>query len=50
MFRFSGNHFYRSYFLSALQNVSSPYAAFGLVDVRPADSEFLYFNQWNTEG
>ncbi len=19
-------------------------------DVRPADSEFLYFNQWNTEG
>ncbi len=30
MFRFSGSHFYRSYSLS-IENVSSPYAAFGLV-------------------
>ncbi len=36
--------------LSALQERFFALCRFWSGDVRPADSEFLYFNQWNTEG
>ena len=49
LFRFFGNHFYRSYSLSIAERIFA-LCRFWSSDVRPADSEFLYFNQWNTEG
>ncbi len=49
MFRFAGSHFYRSYSLSIAKRFLA-LCRFWSGDVCPADSEFLYINQWNTEG
>ncbi len=48
MFRFAGSHFYRSYSLSIAKRFLA-LCRFWSGDVCPADSEFLYINQWNTK-